>query len=27
VVGQPVQEHCDRTSSPRCRFEVIARSA
>ena len=27
VVGQPVQEHCDRPSSPRCRFEVIARSA
>ena len=27
VVGQPVSERCDRTSAPRCRFEVIARSA
>jgi predicted ArsR family transcriptional regulator len=27
VVGEPVHEHCDRTSTPRCRFEVLARSA
>lgn len=27
VVGEPVSERCDRTSSPRCRFEVLARSA
>jgi len=27
VVGQPVSERCDRTSAPRCRFDVIARSA
>ena len=27
VVGEPVQERCDRTSAPRCRFEVLARSA
>jgi predicted ArsR family transcriptional regulator len=27
VVGQPVQECCDRTSAPRCRFQVVARSA
>lgn len=27
VVGQPVRECCDRSSAPRCRFEVLARSA
>jgi predicted ArsR family transcriptional regulator len=27
VVGQPVQERCDRSGRPRCRFEVLARSA
>jgi predicted ArsR family transcriptional regulator len=27
VVGEAVREHCDRTSAPRCRFEIFARSA
>ena len=27
VVGEPVRERCDRTSAPRCRFEIVARSA
>jgi predicted ArsR family transcriptional regulator len=27
VVGEPAQERCDRTASPRCRFEVLPRSA
>ncbi len=27
VVGEPVREHCDRTAAPRCRFDVLARSA
>lgn len=27
VVGEPVRERCDRTSGPRCRFEVMPRSA
>ena len=27
VVGEPVQERCDRSSAPRCRFEVLPRSA
>ena len=27
VVGEPVQERCDRTSAPRCRFNVLPRSA
>ena len=22
IVGEPVNEHCDRTSTPRCRFEI-----
>jgi predicted ArsR family transcriptional regulator len=27
LVGAPVRECCDRSASPRCRFEVLARSA
>jgi predicted ArsR family transcriptional regulator len=27
VVGESVREACDRSSAPRCRFEIVARSA
>jgi predicted ArsR family transcriptional regulator len=27
VVGEQVHEQCDRTSAPRCRFEIVPRSA
>jgi DeoR family transcriptional regulator, suf operon transcriptional repressor len=27
VVGVPVREHCDRSASPRCRFEILRASA